>query len=187
MAMLCHTEFAAQKKALLENSLLKLMMQQSYRETSVTDICREANIPRRTFYHYFESKDDILENMIENLMRQCFLDSVYGLHVGSAQLKEGFVRIFRFWDGENRVKLDALIRNGLESRLMTWSLHFIRTEQLEILSKGNLDPKLVEIGLMVGVTDFFSLLFYRIFPSPHQNFSPRCKSKNCAAIRTTPV
>ena len=160
MATHCHTEYAAQKKMQLENSLLNLMLRQSYKEISVTDICREAAMPRRTFYHYFESKDDVLDTMIENLMQQCFLDSVYGLHVGSARLKEGFVRIFQFWNGANRVKLDALIQNGLESRLMTWSLNFIQAEKIGILSNSNLDPKLLEIGLMVGVTNFFSLLYY---------------------------
>jgi AcrR family transcriptional regulator len=160
MATQCHTEYAVQKKALLEKSLLILMLRQPYKEISVTDICREADIPRRTFYHYFESKDDVLDVMIENLMQQCFLDSVCGLRVSPAHMKENFVRIFRFWDGDNRVKLDALIQNGLESRLMTWSLNFIQAEKIGILSNSSLDPKLVEIGLMVGVTDYFSLLYY---------------------------
>ena len=160
MATQCHTEYAVQKKAQLENSLLNLMLRQPYKEISVTDICREADIPRRTFYHYFESKDDVLDSMIENLMQQCFLDSVYGLRVSPAHMKESFVRTFRFWDGDNRIKLDALIQNGLESRLMTWSLNFIQAEKIGILSNSSLDPKLVEIGLMVGVTDFFSLLYY---------------------------
>ena len=160
MTTFCHTEYAVQKKALLETSLLNLMLQHPYKEITVTDICQEAEIPRRTFYHYFESKDDVLDAMIENLMQRCFLNVMFDLHLGPECKKESFVRIFRFWEGDNRTKLDALIRNGLESRLMTWSLQFIRAERIGILSNSNLDPKLVEIGLMVGVTDFFSLLFY---------------------------
>ena len=136
------------------------MLQHPYKEITVTDICQEAEIPRRTFYHYFESKDDVLDAMIENLMQRCFLNVMFDLHLGPEYIKESFVRIFRFWEGDDRTKLDALIRNGLESRLMTWSLQFIRAERIGILSNSNLDPKLVEIGLMVGVTDFFSLLFY---------------------------
>ena len=160
MATHCHTEYAAQKKAQLEDSLLNLMLQQPYKDISVTDICREAGIPRRTFYHYFECKEDVLESMIENLMQQCFLNVMFDLQLGLEQMKASFARIFRFWDGDNRTKLDALIRNGLESRLMTWSLNFIRAERIGILSRSDLKPKLVEIGLMVGTTDFFTLLFY---------------------------
>lgn len=160
MAMLCHTESSSRKKRLLESSLLKLMTQHPYQDITVTDLCRDANTPRRTFYHYFGSKEDVLESIIEDLMQQCFLESVLDIHLGADHLEESFAQIFRFWNGENRAKLDALIKNGLESRLITWSSRWVRVEQIGVLQKSNLDPKLLEIGLMVGITDFFSLLFY---------------------------
>ena len=160
VATQCYTEYATKKKALPKKCLLELMLQQAYKDISVTDICREADIPRRTFYHYFESKDDVLDSMIEELLQQCFLNTTYGLHIGSEQMKANFARVFRFWEGNNRIKLDALIRNGLESRLITGSAQFIRAERTGLLRKSGLDPKQVEIGLMVGITDFFTLLFY---------------------------
>lgn len=160
MATPCHTEYATQKKVQIEKGLLKLLSSSPYPDISVKDICMEAGIPRRTFYHYFENKEDVLNSIIEDLMQQCFLEVMYELRSGPVNMKESFVRIFRFWEGDNRTKLDALICNGLESRLMTWSLQFIRAERIGILSNSNLDPKLVEIGLMVGTTDFFTLLFY---------------------------
>ena len=84
MAVLTHTEYTSQKKELLENALLNLMMQTSYPDISVTDICREANVPRRTFYHYFGSKEDALESMIESLIQQFLLHDnidIYMLNV----------------------------------------------------------------------------------------------------------
>lgn len=158
MAEPCYTEYALKKKAQLEKGLLDLMQQQPYKEITVTDICREAAIPRRTFYHYYESKEDVLNDIVEGTMQRCFLEVRSILRSG--MMKESFVRIFRFWEGDNRAKLDALIRNGLESRLMTCSLQFARAEKLGLLSGSEMDPKLIEIGLMVGVTDFFALLFY---------------------------
>ena len=105
MAELCHTEYALQKKKHLENSLLNLMLLRQYNEISVTDICREAGIPRRTFYHYYESKDDVLNSIIEEMMQQCFLGVMFRLRSGMD--KESFARIFRFWEGDNRVRLNA--------------------------------------------------------------------------------
>lgn len=160
MAVLCHTEYSAQKKAQLANGLLSLMMQSSYQDISVTDICREVNIPRRTFYHYYENKEDVLETVIESMMQPCFLEGLLDLRLGEVYIEQSLVRMFRFWDEDNRKKLDALIRNGLESRLITWSNKWIQQEQLTSLQRSQADPKLVEIGLMVGITDFFSLLFY---------------------------
>ena len=160
MTVLCYTEAAIQKKSQIETSLLNLMIQQPYQSITVTDICRESDIPRRTFYHYFGSKEDVLESLIEALMQQCFLEVIFDIHLGREHMEKCFARIFRFWDGENRKKLDALIKNGLETRLLAWSSQWIQKEQFGFMTKNNLDSKLAEIGLMVGMTDFFSLLFY---------------------------
>ena len=160
MATQCYTEYAANRKSMLEDCLLSLMQQKPYKDISVTDICREADMPRRTFYHYFQSKEDVLDSMIGELTRQCFLSSVFNMYFDTAHLRERFMQIFRFWDDGNRIKLDALIRNGLESRLIFSATEFIRTERTDLLHNAHLEQKLVEIGLMVGITDFFTLLFY---------------------------
>lgn len=39
---------------------VRLFLDKGYEATTVDDISREAGISRRTFFHYFESKDDIL-------------------------------------------------------------------------------------------------------------------------------
>lgn len=159
MTALCHTEITIQKKAQIETSLLNLMMQQSYQNITVVDICREADIPRRTFYHYFGSKEDVLESLIETLMQQCFLEGTFDIPLSREHMEQRFAKIFRFWDGENRKKLDALIKNGLESRLLTWSSQRVQKEYIGSIQKINLNPKLLEIGLMVGITDFFRCCF----------------------------
>lgn len=37
-------------------------------------------------------------------------------------MRRSFEKVFQFWQGENRRRLDCLIRNGLESQLMTSAL-----------------------------------------------------------------
>ena len=159
MAMLCHTEYAIQKKTQIENSLMQLMISRKYQDISVTNICQEAGIPRRTFYHYFENKEAVLDSMIETLMQQCFLNSMFDFRLGQEHLKDSFLQIFRFWEGEKRRKLDALMQNGLESKLVAWSAKWARENPLGFLREGALSPKLAEIVLMVGTTEFFVLLF----------------------------
>ena len=160
MAMLCHTEYAAQKKKLLENSLLQLMSRQQYRDITVTDICREAGVPRRTFYHYFEGKEDALESMIESLLQKCFLNATLDFRHDPLQMRDNFLRIFRYWEGENRRKLNILIQSGLESQLMNWATRWMQEERIARLLESNLEPKFAEIILMIGTTDFFALLFH---------------------------
>lgn len=160
MAMICHTEYAAQKKAQIENGLLQLMMSGQYRDISVTDICRETGIPRRTFYHYFENKEEALDSTIDALMRQCFLNVMIDFRRGPEHIRDGYLRVFRFWEGENRKRLDAVMQSGLESRLLAWSSQWIRDEQMDMFLSNGLEPKLAEIILMISTTGFFALLFH---------------------------
>ena len=160
MAILTHTEYTSQKKELLENSLLNLMTQISYPDISVTDICKEANVPRRTFYHYFGSKEDALESMIESLIQQFLLHANIDIYLRNGQAEQGFVEILRFWTSENRKKLDVLLKNGLESRLITCASRWSREMHFGYIQNSDLPPKMVEIGLLIGATDFFTLLFY---------------------------
>ena len=160
MATLCHTQAKARRKELLEESLFALMKVRSFQEITVKDICAQAQMPRRTFYHYFESKEDVLNSMVEGLLNQCLLDGLFAVGLRLEQLRAGFLEIFRFWVGINRSKLDVLIQNGLESILMTTASRKVRAEKIRLHSAVDIDPKLMEIILMVGVTDFFTLLFH---------------------------
>ena len=160
MAKQSQTEFACKRQALLENSLLKLLDSKRFSEITVKDICQEADIPRRTFYHYFECREDVLDSLVDNLMMDCYTEVQFDVFSGVEVMEESFVRMFCFWQGENRRKLDALIRNHLEARLLSHASKWIETEQIGFFRDDVLDPKLAEIGMMVGISDFFSLLFY---------------------------
>lgn len=160
MVKQCHTEFTSQRKELLENSMLGLLSVRRYQDISVKDICQEAQIPRRTFYHYFQSKEDVLDSIVEGMIMDCFLEAVVELDVQVDRIKESFVQIFRFWQNDNRRKLDILLHNSLESKLITHALNWVHSEDFRIAQAYHPDPKMVEIGIMVGVSDFFSLLLY---------------------------
>ena len=160
MAVLTHTEYTSQKKELLEGSLLNLMIQTSYPDISVTDICRKANVPRRTFYHYFASKDDVLESMIEALIQQFLLHANIDTYLRNGDVEQGFIEILGFWIGDNRQKLDVLLKNGLESRLISCASRWSREMHIGYIQNSDLPPKIVEITLLIGATDFFTLLFY---------------------------
>lgn len=43
------------------SALFLLMEHKEYHEISIVDICKEAELSRKTFYHYFKHKDDLLD------------------------------------------------------------------------------------------------------------------------------
>lgn len=48
----------------------RLFYQQGYTQTSVRDIIDAVDIAKGTFYHYFDSKDDLLDEVIERMLVQ---------------------------------------------------------------------------------------------------------------------
>ncbi|MBR2310619.1 MAG: TetR/AcrR family transcriptional regulator [Oscillospiraceae bacterium] len=160
MAKQKQTEFAHRRQVLLEESFLNILESEKFSTITVKDICQEADIPRRTFYHYFECKEDVLDSLVNNLMMSCYSEVQFDVFPETVAMEEFFVRMFHFWQGENRRKLDALIRNHLETRLLAHASKWVEMEQIGFFRDNALDPKLAEIGTMVGISDFFSLLFY---------------------------
>ncbi len=51
----------------IANALLKLMESHPYKDITVTQICHKANLVRKTFYRNFDSKEDILHFILDNL------------------------------------------------------------------------------------------------------------------------
>ncbi len=83
----------------------RLFYQKGYEQTSIQDIITEIDIAKGTFYHYFNSKLDLLDAMIERMIEQT-LQSLEPL-VADGQLSalEKFERFFSDladWKGENK-------------------------------------------------------------------------------------
>lgn len=64
-----HTLAIKSQKWILE-SLLDLMNRKSYDEITVTEICKNAQLDRRTFYRNFKDKDDVMEFYIATLQSE---------------------------------------------------------------------------------------------------------------------
>ncbi|MET3699610.1 TetR family transcriptional regulator [Bacillus oleivorans] len=54
-------------KAALKESLVKLMLEKSFRDITITEIVKEANLNRGTFYKNYQCKEEILEEIIEDV------------------------------------------------------------------------------------------------------------------------
>ena len=52
---------------ILANSLANLLLEKPFEKIKVIDICKNANIPRSTFYYHFNDKYELLEFTINSL------------------------------------------------------------------------------------------------------------------------
>ena len=160
MKKLPHTQAAQKRQLLLEEALMELMRTKSYAQISVTDLCRAADIPRRTFYHYFECKEAVLHAAIRNLLEECSLAVMLQLDRGIAAMHESLIRNFQYWQGPAREKLDLLLDNGLSGEMLQCALSWLETERIGLPRRPGANAKENKILTMMGTSGFFTLLMY---------------------------
>lgn len=85
---------AQQSQRWIRKVLLDLMENTEYDKITVTEICRRAELDRRTFYRNFDSKNDVLEQYI-NLLSEEYIKSFAGIDSTSRHAAAKF--FFEFW------------------------------------------------------------------------------------------
>ncbi len=160
MEKLSQTPATQKRRALLEEALLELMRTKGYAQITVTDICRMAQIPRRTFYHYFDCKEAVLHAVVENMLTECNLEVMLEFDRGFEVMRESLIRNFRYWQGPAKEKLDLLLDNDLSGEMMHCALHWLESERLNLPWRTEMSNKEREIITMVGSSGFFTLLMY---------------------------
>ena len=119
------TDNAFQRQNQLEDALLMLMQTHPYEKITIQDICGQLGVSRKSFYHYFESKDDALFALIDKTIMSCEVDSaLYATSNSSVCIYEQFVQ---YWK-EQKPFLDALEKNDLEDKLLLRALKHAKEE-----------------------------------------------------------
>ena len=117
MYKLCKTEQSAQRQRQLEEGLLNAMKTKRYEEITISDLCDQMEIPRKSFYRYFSSKDGALHALIDHTL----LD--FGQQTGFlsgdilVDVQGELRKFFEFWYRQKPF-LDALDRSGLSGVLV---------------------------------------------------------------------
>ena len=118
MYKICHTEESSRRQRELEAGLLKAMETLPYDKIKLTELCHQLDIPRKSFYRYFPTKDDCLLSLIDHTLADCN-DIALNSWDGSTILDETIqLRFFRYWL-EHQAFLDVIRDNGLETLLLS--------------------------------------------------------------------
>lgn len=123
----CSTEEGARRQQQLIRSLLDLMGSKSYARITVEDISASVGITRKSFYRYFDCKDDCLTALVDQAI-QGF--PAYYPHASTTPRpdRDFLVHYFTYW-AQQRLLLEALCRNQLTSLLYERTAISIRQEQ----------------------------------------------------------
>lgn len=86
---------ALQSQKWILQALLDLMQENNYDKISVSEICRKAELDRRTFYRNFDSKHDVLEQYIAQLSNEYMLEFN---EINKPDKYYATLTFFRFWE-----------------------------------------------------------------------------------------
>jgi len=158
MYKLCKTEQSAQRQKELEQGLLQAMSSHQYEEISVSDLCDQMNIPRKSFYRYFSSKDGALHALIDHTLLE-FEGFSTPFRTGERRTYQSDLELFfRFWKNQ-RPLLDALERSGISGILVTRSIdHAVSDVGMPIRFLPQEEKLAREHATMFGVCGLMSMV-----------------------------
>jgi len=125
----CVTEQSARRQRELEAGLLTAMKTHQYEDITVSSLCDELNIPRKSFYRYFSSKEGALFALIDHTLMD-FTGEFFSTRITATV--ETLERYFIFWKRQAPL-LDALRRSGLSGILVQRCI--IRAVEEELVSQ----------------------------------------------------
>jgi len=108
MYKICKTEKSMERQKLFQTTLLAMMKTQIFQEITVTSLCKEMGVPRKTFYRYFDTLEDVLFVILDNTLTEAFL---------YLEIKADLVGFFSYWK-KRRSLLDVLEKSGLSAMMV---------------------------------------------------------------------
>ncbi len=123
----CNTEESARRQRQLEQCLLELMEDIPYGAITISQICDQAGISRKSFYRYFDSKEGCLFALLDHTI---MTGASYYMPEGSLDLSgiDFCIRICEYWQNQTQL-LNALEKNSLSLQLLQRIVRYALTEE----------------------------------------------------------
>jgi len=153
----CNTEQSVLRQQQLEDCLLQNMLLKPYGDISVSDLCEQSQISRKSFYRYFGSKDGCLCALLDRAMLE---SSRYEIPADPElnPLEAEFFRILSFWKQEQDL-LRVVAVNELTGHLLERMIQHILNEEHDLLNYlGISNVQNYEDPLLFSTTGFLALL-----------------------------
>lgn len=150
------------------NAALKLFKEKGYADVSVSDISREAQIPRSSFYNLFAGKDDVIIYILEGLK-----GNYREILMQLASAKSDLERIWMIYDRYLKLTMDfgpdlasTLMELELRERiglfdfteeLFPWLVTLVKNCQTAgLIRNGNSPENIVTLGMRVAIGAAYS-------------------------------
>lgn len=174
----CRTEQSAQRQRQLEQGLLDAMLKKHFDEISVSDLCDELEIPRKSFYRYFSSKDGALHALVDHVLLDYDSFAVAESVVHKQTAIRYMERVFAYWI-QHRQLLDALEKSNLSGVLVQRAIEYSKRQESIPVFMVTKDKQVQEYGTMFAVCGLMSMLVQW----HHDGFSQSVEQMGMLAVR----
>lgn len=157
---------AYRRQRQIEECLFDNLLQRPYPSVSISDLCHQLGISRKSFYNYFPDKDSCFRAIISRKLRNCILSLTTDLPE-KATLEDAIAYYLSYWKNEKAL-LDVIIRNNLAFLLSEQCIHFLLEEDTTFLPF--LDTPRLKADEFV-LTGFVNIQITLIMQWYMQNFS----------------
>ena len=143
---------------MLEQGLLKAMASHHYDEISVSDLCEQTGVPRKSFYRYFSGKDGALHALIDHTLLEYEGFSMRRINSAMPLTQGELEAFFQFWRN-HKALLDALARSGLSGVLIERTIdHALEEIGAPRRSRNQSPPDLRAHATMFSVCGMMSMV-----------------------------
>ena len=129
MYKLCKTEQSAKRQREIEEHFLALMETKNYEAITVSELCVRTDTPRKAFYRYFDTKEDIVLALIDHTLAgyEAFVQS--SARPEKRTVATELESFFAYWCvGEAKRVIVAIMKHGFEGYLIQRSINFSVSE-----------------------------------------------------------
>lgn len=152
----CITEQSAGRQRRLEAGLLDAMLSKGYENISISELCDDLGVPRKSFYRYFNGKEGALYALIDHTLMD-YSGEVFSEEAEAVM--DTMERFFSYWK-VNRRFVDALVKNDLISTFVWRALN--RSMETDVIADKLLSLHAGmkrEYVVMFFVSGLLSLMF----------------------------
>ena len=152
---------AYRRQRQIEDCLYENLQQRPYTSVSISDLCHQLGLSRKSFYNYYPDKDACFRAVINRKIHACML------HVTSVPTdssgKQDALAAFLSFCREEKVFFDIITRNNLIITLMDEVIRYLRDEDkvvMRLLNTDLLKDDPYILSCYVGVNVTFILHWY---------------------------
>lgn len=157
MYKICRTEQSARRQQEMEEGLLTMMLEKPYDAITVSDLCNRLDLPRKSFYRYFGSKEDALVGLLDRRLMDYETSNTHGTAMQSRGVTLDLNWFFTFWQAQKDL-LDALECSGLSGILVQRAIHNSRRAEIFACAPSGMSRAEMEMSTAFIVSGLMSIV-----------------------------